>query len=220
MGEILSEFSGNTEIPNAVGGLEEHGVTPLHSSFGESTRPLQRLQAHLLPVSAVHHMGPTNEIIRRIAIQTRNVGHEVGWGIHMSAHSGTHVDTPAHFMSDVSGLDGYAPNDFIRRAHVVNCGDREEVGLEALQGPGGFSELTVERGDAVLFKTANSVRDLCVAGEFTEDFTHLSGDAAALCVRMGVGLVGLDYITIDPYESEDYPAHTTLMKGGVLILEG
>ena len=138
----------------------------------------------------------------------------------MSAHSGTHVDTPAHFMSDGSGLDGYAPNDFIRRAHVVNCGDREEVGLEALQGPGGFSELTVERGDAVLFKTANSVRDLCVAGEFTEDFTHLSGDAAALCVRMGVGLVGLDYITIDPYESEDYPAHTTLMKGGVLILEG
>jgi len=138
----------------------------------------------------------------------------------LSAHSGTHVDTPAHFLSDGLSLDGYPPEKFICRAHVVDCGDGETVGPEVLQEPGGFSELQVEQGDALLFKTANSAGDLSAAGEFTDTFIHLSGEAAALCVKMGVGLVGLDYITIDPYGSEDYPAHAALMKGGVLILEG
>jgi arylformamidase len=55
---------------------------------------------------------------------------------------------------------------------------------------------------------------------FSERFVFLSGEAAAFCVRKGVGLVGLDYISIERYGDRSFPAHRQLMQSGALILEG
>ena len=43
----------------------------------------------------------------------------------MSAHAGTHIDTPAHFIDGAETLDSYSIQDFILPARVVNIEDKE-----------------------------------------------------------------------------------------------
>jgi arylformamidase len=48
-------------------------------------------------------------------------------------------------------------------------------------------------------------------------------DAARWLAERGVRLVGVDYLSVDPYEAqgaEPYPAHRILLSAGVVIVEG
>jgi arylformamidase len=39
-------------------------------------------------------------------------------------------------------------------------------------------------------------------------------------VKCGVKTVGIDYLSIDAYGAEGFPAHKTLLGNGVTVLEG
>jgi arylformamidase len=39
-------------------------------------------------------------------------------------------------------------------------------------------------------------------------------------VAQGVRLVGIDYLSVDPYDAEPAGAHLTLLGAGVVVLEG
>lgn len=134
--------------------------------------------------------------------------------LEMSAHSGTHIDTPAHFITGGNTLEAYSVKDFIRPAWVVEVQDEQAVKAADLDG------LDVAPGDAILFKTGNSTSGRCISGEFSEDFVHISAEAAAACVEMKAGLVGLDYVTIEKFGDDTFPAHRKLLGGGILVLEG
>jgi arylformamidase len=132
----------------------------------------------------------------------------------LSAHAGAHLDSPAHFLPGGKTLDRYPLRDFMRPAQVVEIQDPECV------RPGELEPLEIKEGDALLFKTENSQSGRSRSGVFSERFVYLSGEAAEWCVRHGVGLVGLDAISIERYGDERFPAHRRLMENGVLILEG
>ena len=66
---------------------------------------------------------------------------------------------------------------------------------------------------------SNSASGRAAGGEFHEDGVYLSPAAAELCVRAGARLVGIDYLTVDRYGDEDFPAHRTLLSAGLLVLE-
>ena len=51
------------------------------------------------------------------------------------------------------------------------------------------------------------------------DFVGLSLDGAEWLVQVGVKLVGIDYLSIAPYK-QSIPSHQTLLKPGIIILEG
>lgn len=53
-----------------------------------------------------------------------------------------------------------------------------------------------------------------------DEYVSLSPPAAELCVSLGAGLVGIDYISVDRCEDESLPIHNILLKNDVLILEG
>jgi arylformamidase len=71
----------------------------------------------------------------------------------------------------------------------------------------------------VLFKTKNS--DYWSQGEtdFIEDYVAISTDGAEFLVERGIILVGVDYLSVAPYESP-IPTHNVFLKSGVVILEG
>jgi len=132
----------------------------------------------------------------------------------MSAHSGTHIDTPAHFIEGGRTLDSYAVRDFILPAQVVNIEDKEAI------RPAEFRNPSIEPGDALLFRTENSVSGLCRTGSFSERFVYLSPEAAELCVDKKVSLVGIDYITIERYGDKGFPSHRKILGNNILALEG
>jgi arylformamidase len=132
----------------------------------------------------------------------------------MSAHSGTHIDAPAHFVPDGKTIDQYPANDFILPAEVVEIQDTESI------RPAELRDLDIAGVEAILFKTDNSMSGRCRSGSFMERFVYLSLEAADFCVQKGTRLVGIDYITIEKYGDQSFAAHRTLMGQGILILEG
>lgn len=131
----------------------------------------------------------------------------------LCAHSGTHIDTPAHFFQNGRRIDEYPVSSFILPATVV-----EITGKKIIQ-PADFSEVGLRKGSAVLFKTDNSLTGICCNGIYSEDYVSLSPQAAKFCVQQKLSLAGIDYLTIEQPENDNFPAHKILLKNNVLILE-
>ena len=134
--------------------------------------------------------------------------------ISLSAHTGTHVDAPFHFLPDGATLESVPLKIMIGRAYVLHLPDARLITADVLKQ----AEIP-QRTRRLLFKTRNS--DIWASGEkdFQTDFVALSPDGAQYLVERGVQLVGIDYLSIAPYK-ESRPTHEILLKKGVFILEG
>jgi arylformamidase len=72
----------------------------------------------------------------------------------------------------------------------------------------------------VLFKTRNSSFWNNPAHEFRADFTYLDVAAAKRLLESGIKLVGVDYISVEKFNSPDHETHHLLLQNDVVILEG
>ncbi|HYY58832.1 MAG TPA: cyclase family protein [Pyrinomonadaceae bacterium] len=135
--------------------------------------------------------------------------------LHFGAHTATHVDAPAHFIEGAPKVDSLPLDVLIGEAKVVEI-PTDVRAIEARH----VDSLTLDGAKRVLFKTRNSSLWANVAGGFRTDFTYLAPDAARALVRMGVQLVGIDYLSVEQFKPERFETHTTLLSGGVVIVEG
>src|SRR6266403_240496 len=129
----------------------------------------------------------------------------------VSVHAGTHVDAPFHFVPDGAGIDSVPLEQFIGPALVYHVdADRfiTEVHVQAIP---------LEGATRVLFKTRNS--ELLKRREYDPNFVAFSVGAARALVARGVGLVGLDYLSV-AHADEQVPVHRAFLDHGVVILEG
>lgn len=128
-----------------------------------------------------------------------------------TTHFLTHVDPPLHFIEGGASLDEVPLHRFSGDALVIEVyGDAVQAGDIPLEPEA--------RGRNLLFKTRNSKdRDPRI---FDERHVYISSEAAKVAVARGVNLIGIDYISVDRFGDETYPAHQTLLGNGVLILEG
>jgi arylformamidase len=134
--------------------------------------------------------------------------------ITMSAHAGTHMDAPSHFFSGGKTIDRFPVEKFVLSALVVHVQNR--VSIE----PGELENVNVLPGEAILFKTSNSTEGRIENGVFEEGFVYLSEKGADWCLQKEVGLVGIDYISIEKYGSRGFPVHRKILGRGIPILEG
>jgi arylformamidase len=134
--------------------------------------------------------------------------------IAMGVHTGTHVDAPFHFIKDGNTLETIPLNLMMGRAYVLHLPDVDLITADVLKE----AEIP-PRTRRVLFKTRNS--DYWARGEteFQTDFVALSADGAQYLVDRGVKLVGIDYLSIAPFD-DPVPTHKILLKAEVLVLEG
>ena len=130
----------------------------------------------------------------------------------LSAHAGTHIDSPAHFIAGARKLDAYGVERFVLPAVVVGVDDAQSVRAEHL------AEVDISPGEALLVRTRNSAEGLCRRPAFSKEFTALTLDAAEWCVSKRLGMVGIDYLSIDPY-GECFDVHYALLGNDVLVLE-
>lgn len=132
--------------------------------------------------------------------------------LHFGAHTGTHVDAPAHFIKDAGKIDGLALESLIGPARVVRVPDNlNEIGPEFL------AQCDLDRVERLIFHTRNS--SFWNQG-FRKDFTHLLPEAAEILVDAGVKLVGTDYLSIEKFHSGHHRTHLTLLARNVIIVEG
>jgi arylformamidase len=134
----------------------------------------------------------------------------------LSAHVGTHVDAPYHFLGDEHPtVDQLSLAMLTGRAYVLRIPDDVKVITAEV-----LSKVDLpSRTRRLIFKTHNSTYWAEDPLIFREDFVGLSPDGARYLVDRGIRLVGIDYLSIAPFH-EGRPTHEILLGAGVVIVEG
>jgi arylformamidase len=132
--------------------------------------------------------------------------------IEMGSHTGTHMDAPFHMIDGGKRLGDFPLDILIGKATVVEIPPARSIGRAQLQG---FDWTGVER---ILLKTENS--NHWNDGKFYEEFVYLEPDGAEFLVERGVRLVGIDYLSVDKFQSASHPSHFVLLQKNILIIEG
>jgi arylformamidase len=134
--------------------------------------------------------------------------------IDIGVHTGTHVDAPYHFIRNGKTVDNLNLNLLTGRAYVLYLPGVDIITASVLER----SQIP-PRTRRVLFKTRNSAYWKNKDNQFQTDFVALSADGADYLIRRGVKLVGVDYLSVAPFE-QSRPTHEILLSAGVVILEG
>lgn len=135
--------------------------------------------------------------------------------IDTGVHFGTHLDAPCHFIEGGKGVD--------------------ELDLDMLVGPCvvaevlGVKEITPKHLDALkilpgterlLLKTDNSDWWQNPNHTFDPNFAALTKEAAQWVVDNRIGLIGIDYLSIQLFADRDPETHVILLDVEVIIVEG
>jgi arylformamidase len=94
---------------------------------------------------------------------------------------------------------------------MPGSGQIDAAFLETCRLPAGVSRL--------LFRTRNSSEWLQPTREFKRDFAAVTADGADWLVKRRIRLVGVDYLSVEPF-GQDGTTHRTLLGAGVVVIEG
>jgi len=135
--------------------------------------------------------------------------------LHLSVHTGTHVDAPYHFIADGSKVDEMPLDVLIGPAQVVEVPDSVKViTAEVIAGL-----KIADEPKRLLFKTSNSHYWDLNTDEFQTGFVGIDLSASEELVRRDIKLVGIDYLSASPYKISK-PTHDVLLGDKMVIIEG
>lgn len=133
--------------------------------------------------------------------------------IQCGVHTGTHVDAPLHFLDGAPGVERLALEALIGPCAVV--------GAEAVEGELRPVDLPPAVDAArLLFRTRNSRRWADTEAGFARDYVAVGEALAQELVRRGTRLVGVDYLSVERFDSHDHAVHRTLLAAGIVVVEG
>ena len=128
----------------------------------------------------------------------------------MSAHTGTHMDAPLHFVNNSQSIDRMPLTATIGPARLIQIEHPHFIGPE---------ELTlhdIQPGERILFKT----RNVWNSAAFQTNFVHCNAAGARHLVERQVQTIGIDYLSIGAYERDGVQTHQILLGAGIWVIEG
>jgi len=131
------------------------------------------------------------------------------------SHTGTHIDSPLHFIPGGSTISDMPLDATIGPARVIEIADPVTVKVAELE------KYDIQKGDRILCKTRNSP-EAYESPKFVEDYVYLDAEAADYLAQKQIALFGLDCITIGDIKNEEsvMKTHQSLLSAGIYILEG
>ena len=123
-----------------------------------------------------------------------------------SSHSGTHIDSPAHYIEDGLTIDKIPPETFIGPVTIIDLGLRRSgicpedirpwIGAKRLFIKTGYSEKT----------------------SFDPEYAYLDEDAAGLVATSGIRVIGTDTPSIESYRGTG-DVHRRILGAGIPVIE-
>ena len=133
--------------------------------------------------------------------------------LEMSAHTGTHMDAPRHFIADGKTMEAMPIDATIGPCRVIEI--HHDTAITAAE----LEPHNLQRNERILFKTRNSARSW-QTNDFDEDFIYIAQDAARHLTASGVMTVGVDYLSVGGYKKDGVETHVELLGAEVWIIEG
>ena len=130
-----------------------------------------------------------------------------------SAHIGTHMDAPRHYLPDGEGIESFPISAGVGPARVIAIKDPALIRIDELKA------YRLAKGERVLFKTRNSEQAWSTS-KFQEKFVYIPPETATYLADCGVQTVGVDYLSVGGYEVGGPETHRALLKAGIWIIEG
>ena len=128
--------------------------------------------------------------------------------LHMSSHTGTHIDAPAHYLKSCDTIDTIPLSHIIGRCRVIDMSATRSSSITADDLDGKLRGIK-----RLLLKTWFSSMDI-----FCPDYPSLTHDAACCITNSGIECVGIDSPSIESYNC-DGSVHRRLLKNGCMIIE-
>jgi arylformamidase len=125
-----------------------------------------------------------------------------------SPHVGTHADAPLHFDPEGPSIGEVDLEPYVGPCWVLQGPRDRDVEPRDLEG------VDFERYPRLLIRTQDSA-----AQEFPDSFVALTPEAAEYLSEAGARLIGLDTPSMDRFDSKDLPAHKSLARARIAILE-
>jgi kynurenine formamidase len=150
----------------------------------------------------------------------------------LGTHTGTHIDAPYHFLAKGKKIDELPVERFVGEGVLVDVSGKKDRALIWTADIEPYQN-EIANGDFVIFKTG---RDRFFGTSRYYLHPYLSPEAARHLVKLGVSLIGIDALNIDPtyHEASDlelpandlpdeneygYPVHDILLGNDILIVE-
>ncbi len=129
----------------------------------------------------------------------------------IGSHTGTHFDSQLHIKQNGWSSASINLNSFYGKAIVIdliNC--KNEINEEDLK------KYKIYKNQIILLKTKNSNLE---NHKFITDYVHLSISGAKYLAKLKVKAVGIDYLSIEKFNS-NLLVHKELLNKKILIFEG
>ncbi len=150
----------------------------------------------------------------------------------LGSHTGTHIDAPFHFLKKGKKIDELPVQRFVGDGVLINVSVKADRGLIEPEDVEPYED-EIAQGDFVIFRTG---RDKYFGTPRYYLHPYLSVAGARRLLKMGVSLVGVDALNVDPtyYQNTDsdqpardlpdeaqygYPVHDILLGNDILIVE-
>lgn len=133
----------------------------------------------------------------------------------MYSHTGTHVDAPAHMLSQGIYLDDLAIDKFIGKATMLDFSNKNisSIDVEDLKS----FEDKINKVEFIIIKTGWS--NFWGSERYYEPFPALTSAAAKWLTKFRLKGIGLDTISIDHIKTTEFLVHKTLLQKNILIIE-
>lgn len=130
-----------------------------------------------------------------------------------SAHAGTHMDAPVHFIKGGQAIDEIPLEVTVGPARVLRIEDPESITVRELEPQ------NIRQGERILFRTRNSDR-VWKTDRFQEHFVAIPGETARYLADRRPALIGVDYLSVGHYQEDGGETHRALLSAGIWIVEG
>ena len=132
----------------------------------------------------------------------------------LSTHTGTHIDAPWHALAGGERIIRINLSDLVGPCHICDL-SRLERHIEARD----LEDASIPAGtDRLLLRTRNSALWERHDHAFDPHFIALAPSAAEWVIARGIRLIGIDYLSIEPFDG-DGTVHRLLLRAGVIPLE-
>ena len=135
--------------------------------------------------------------------------------ITMYSHTGTHIDAPAHMLSDGPYLNDLDIEHFIGNATILDFSN-ENMKLIDVGSLKSYEE-KIKNVEFIIIKTGWS--KYWGHKKYFEDFPSLSEEAAKWLSKFNLKGIGIDAISIDDINSITFAVHKILMPKNIIIIE-
>jgi kynurenine formamidase len=137
----------------------------------------------------------------------------------LGTHTGTHVDSPIHFISTGSGIEKESLAKFIGEAVVLDF-SKKKIG-DGINGNdlNSYSSFTRSNDIILLYTGVSQYWNENYLKKLGSRFTYLEPSAADWIVSHKIKSIGIDTFSIEKYGSKQAMTHKKLLSAGVGIIE-